>query len=155
MNKPIQELICIHLVASTEEQDAFHKYMYDMHSHGMKELNNRELQVVLSIDPKLATYAINNVAEKILAGDIEPKDGLLISDVFTCDIRLNAASDTEGEPLWRIVFPDQDGKFPEETDDRIYAMQAYSPYLKEYLEGESAYFDDGTIFEKQDWEEEI
>lgn len=52
----------------------------------------------------------------------------MISNVFGCDIRLDEATDKDGKLLWRIVVPDEKGKYPEETDDEIFAMQSGSPY---------------------------
>lgn len=134
MKKSIQELICIHMVTDRTcekckgEGNSFHKYMCDAHSHGMNKFGYRELQMVLLIDPKLIAYAINSVAEKILDEDIKPKDKLVISNVFGCDIRLDEVTDKDGKLLWRIVVPDEKGKYPEETDDEIFAMQSGSPY---------------------------
>ena len=134
IKKSIQELICIHMVTDgtcekyQSKGNSFHEYMCDAHSRGMDKFGHRELQMVLLIDPKLIAYAINSVVEKILDGDIKPKDKLVISNVFDCDIRLDEAVDKDGKPLWRIVVPDEKGKYPEETDDEIFAMQAKSPY---------------------------
>lgn len=134
MRKPIEELIYIHMVTDGTcekckgEGNSFHKYMCDAHSHGMDKFGHRELQMVLLIDQKLIAYAINSVAEKILDEDIKPKDKLVISNVFGCDIRLDEATDKDGKLLWRIVVPDEKGKYPEETDDEIFAMQSGSPY---------------------------
>ena len=47
---------------------------------------------------------------------------------LACDIRLDEATDKDGKLLWRIVVPDEKGKYPEETNDEIFAMQSGSPY---------------------------
>ena len=101
MRKPIEELIMIHLVSDSyccacgckNDKKSFHKYMCDAHSHGMDNFNQKELQIVLNIEPEIISYIINTVAENILNNDIKPKDGLIISGVCDCDIRLDLASD--------------------------------------------------------------
>lgn len=128
--------IQIHLVSDDycenceKEGNSFYEYMCDAHTHGMNEYGHRELQFVLNIAPSIIGYLINTIAKKILNGEIKPKDKMMCYGIIKdYAIRLDEARDEDGELLWRIIIPDAEGKFPEETSDKVYAKQLQSPYI--------------------------
>ena len=108
--------------------------MIDAHSHGLNKYGSRELQVVLNARPYI--NLINEVGERIQKGDLKLHAGMLLTGFFDDDalLRVDDARDCTGEPIWRLVIPDGDNKFPEESYEEPYYLQIYSPYLEDVNE---------------------
>jgi hypothetical protein len=88
---------------------------------------------VVFINPETIGYILNVIGERI-------KDGLLlhegdvIEDLFKdkrAKVKVVDATDCKGQKVWRLVLPDQDFKFQEESQQYPYYMQTESPYIPE------------------------
>lgn len=101
--------------------------MCDMHSHGLNKYGSRELQVVLCAEEYAAI--INKVGLLIKNNGVKLHAGMFIENLFDDDalLRIDDAVDCNGEPIWRLIIPDVDYKFPEESDEYPYFLQTYSP----------------------------
>lgn len=102
--------------------------MVDAHSHGLNKYGSRELQVVLNANAYIGL--INIVGEMIRDGKVKLRGGMFLSGIFDDDalLRIDDARDCNGEPIWRLIIPDNENKFPEESYEEPYYLQIYSPY---------------------------
>lgn len=102
----------------------------DFHTSGLNKYpTGRELQLCLDLPPDAVKWIINSIAFLIQSG-VELKAGDYISDVFEdCLVRLDEHThdierDAEPGGLLRIVIPDSENRWPEDTTcDTPYAAQ--------------------------------
>ena len=143
-NKKRDNGIVIHLVKDgvacshcgrVPEEDVFLPGMCDAHTHGLKERGFAELQMVLAYPEDTISYVLNTIVEKVLSGEVEQKDGVFISNIFTdgAGVRLDLRKDHHGENVFRVVLPDGKFRMPEDSDEYPYNMQSKSPYIKETI----------------------
>lgn len=124
----------IHLVFDKDEdkEPNFHNAMCDAHTHGLNKYGSLELQFVLTYPPSAIGYILNTVAESIRDG-LELEDGDMLTGI--CDdnaaLKVFKTTDYYGDPIFRLVMPDGDMKYPEESSEYPYNMQYRSPYLLE------------------------
>ena len=108
----------------------FRDLMCDSHTHGLDAYGSSELQIVLDLPLELIGYTLNSVGELIRDG-AKLDDGMTITGLFENDleIRVFRTKDSQGEDIFRLIFPDSSLKFPEESEEYPYSKQYESPYL--------------------------
>ena len=133
----------IHFVANDVECECcgkkieiLRKYMCDAHTHGLDKYGSPELQIVLNVPLELIGYTLNSVGEMIRDG-LKLEDGMTLEGLFQDDLKLKVflTKDTQGKDIFRLIFPDSDFRFPEESEQYPYSEQYGSPYLDEVHEG--------------------
>jgi hypothetical protein len=89
----------------------------DCHTHGLRDsLGHPELQIVASIPGNIAMGIMHNVVDKIREGH-ELKDQEKLDQIIeTFPILIAKMKDREGAEYFRIIFPDADGRFPDDED---------------------------------------
>lgn len=136
MEKKNDPNVIIHYVNNKRCEDCgqgrqdFFPGMCDAHTHGLNACGSLELQFVLDCyPPETIAWLLNGISRRICAGE-RFSDGDLIEG-FTDDgasLRVFQTTDTEGKPILRIIVPDGDFRFPEESDEYPYCLQLMSPY---------------------------
>lgn len=104
--------------------------MCDAHTHGLNKYGSLELQLVLAFDTSLIGYVLNRVGYFVRNG-MELHDGMLIEGVFSDGAMIKAfkTKDFFGDDIFRLIIPDGDYKFPEESEEWPYNLQYRSPYI--------------------------
>lgn len=112
----------------------FQPYMCDAHTHGLDEFGSLELQIVLNVDWELIGYTLNTVGEMIQNG-LKLEDGMEITGIFQGDVSLRTffTEGKDGEPVCRLILPDPEFRFPEDSDVYPYNMQYGSPYREQQI----------------------
>lgn len=110
------------------ENQAFLPGMCDAHTHGLDKYGF-ELQFVLDCPPDFIGYILNEVARRIKEG-LVLHNGDLIEGVFSGNAMLKVfeTKDFAGKKIFRLVIPDREFKFPEESSVYPYNMQYENPY---------------------------
>lgn len=110
--------------------------MMDFHTHGLDKYLGAELQFVLGppfYDIQEPGMILNDVGDLLKNGAYVVHDGLVIDDFFSdhAPIRINISKDSFGEDIWRIIVPDMELRWPEETDLEPFCLQMidHSPYV--------------------------
>ena len=102
--------------------------MVDAHTHGLDKYDSPELQFVLSYPPEYIGGILNELGEKISAGE-KLKDGDIVTvSVLACELKIFKTEDCCGKPILRIIVPDGIYNWPEESTEYPYNMQLTSPY---------------------------
>ena len=113
------------------QDDAFIDGMCDYHTHGLDKYGSLELQFVLAYPPDYVGWIFNELGLKIKNG-LKLKEGMTFSE-FTSDeaeIKIYKTTDCFGKPIFRLIMPDGDLKYPESSDEYPYNLQYDSPYLE-------------------------
>lgn len=112
-----------------EKSEDFYPYMCDAHTVGLDEYGSPELQIVLLMDPEIIGYTLNTIGEMIRDG-FRLEDGAEITGIFQGDVSIRTffTEDRDGETVCRLIFPDPELKFPEDSEEYPYNMQYKSPY---------------------------
>ena len=108
--------------------------MIDAHTHGLNKHGLPELQFTLAYDPKTIGYIINTVAEKLIEGGEKPTERQVIEGVFKDGALLRLHYVTEDRNLVRIVIQDNTFRFPENSIEYPYNLQANDPYISSFRE---------------------
>lgn len=117
----------IHLVSGKGLKEG----MIDAHTHGLKNYGSYELQCVLNFSPKFVGYILNAVGELIQGGRVfHDKDE--IEGLFRNDAKLLVyrTKDSCGEDILRLIVPDSEFKYPDESEEFPYNKQFEDPYLR-------------------------
>lgn len=103
----------------------------NVHTHGVEEnYGHPDLQIVLPLEPNLATAVLNgivdtyiNTGNKLVDGEFNPH---LIQDA----VAKTVLQEETGRTVFRIILPDPNAKFPEDEG-------CQTPYNRQYenLEG--------------------
>lgn len=83
------------------------------HTHGLHEVCEYELEIVLPISPEKASEFLHCIADKLIDG-YKIEDGLLCRDMFNMPIyffKVQSISD-ETKTVYRVIFPDEKGFYP-------------------------------------------
>ena len=122
----------IHLVSDKGKNKdcSFHNAMCDAHTHGLDQYGSLEIQFVLEYPPAAIGYILNAIAESIKEG-LRLEDGDYITGICDDDAALKVYKTTDcfGYPIFRLIMPDAEMKYPEESTEYPYNMQYSSPYL--------------------------
>ena len=122
----------IHLVSDeyANNEQTFRNAMCDAHTHGLGKYGSLEIQFILAYPSNAIGYLLNTVAESIQNG-LKLEDGNMKKGICDDDAALKVFKTTDcyGEPIFRLVMPDGDMKYPEESNEYPYNMQYDSPYL--------------------------
>lgn len=105
--------------------------MCDAHTHGLKKYCGREIQLVINCGLAGIGYILNSVGEMIRDG-LKLEDGVVFtSDKFQDEVRIKVfeTTDVQGDPIYRLILPDPEYRFPEESSEYPYNKQYCSPYL--------------------------
>lgn len=104
--------------------------MCDAHTHGLDAFGSLEIQFVLDYPTEAIAYLLNEVGEAIRRGLIL-EDGIEIEGL--CDdgaiIKVYETVDDLGDAIFRLIMPDKEFRYPEDSDEYPYNMQYDSPYL--------------------------
>ena len=126
----------IHLVSDShpceccgETGNTFLPGMCDAHTHGLDEYGSPELQLVLDVEPSLIGYILNTVGDMVRDG-LVLKDRMEIKGLFEGDVGLKTffTKNVSGKRVCRLIIPDTQFKYPEESEEYPYNMQYDSPY---------------------------
>lgn len=128
----------IHYVTNSDDvrdwQDVpqvFFDGMCDAHTHGLNKFGSLELQIVLDLGPEVIGVMLNLLASAIVSGDFVPEENMQIDGLIPkMVVRVNKAKDAEDNDVWRIVFPDNEGNFPENTEYMPWRMQLGTPCME-------------------------
>ena len=126
MNKAMPDRITIHAVYG---EDEFLPYMCDVHTHGLKEICGKEFQFTLRFSKELVSCIFDAVIGQVLEGK-QFKDGDYVTGVFEGDVklRINEVKNDHGHSIMRIIAPDEDLRWPEDSDAYPFNMQLLDPY---------------------------
>lgn len=81
------------------------------HTHGMERYGHLDFQLVLPLVPKQTALLLNTICIEVQKGRrFLPEHS--ISEVFTCDFRLELFHET-GRDVLRLILPDPKLRFPE------------------------------------------
>ena len=126
----------IHVVSDSCEQegcdyheDTFLPFMCDAHTHGLDKFGSPELQLVLNLDLHLVGYILNTVGDMVRDG-LVLEDGMEITGLFEGEASLKTffTEDRNGVKICRLILPDTEFRFPEESEEYPYNKQLESPY---------------------------
>ena len=114
-----------------ETEGSFMPYMCDAHTHGLDKYGSKELQVVLYLDPRIVGTIINNVGMNIKEGKVVLRDGMLLDGYIEGGYKIEVFEtlDEFGDPVFRLILPDSEGRFPGESDEYPFSAQYYDPYI--------------------------
>lgn len=86
------------------------------HTHGLMEnLNHKELQIVLPISEKVSYNIFHSIVKVIKSGK-KLEDGEMLEEIIVnFPIKIVKTTDGNNE-VFRIVFPDPNGLFPEDSE---------------------------------------
>lgn len=117
----------VHLVRGTGR-----KGMIDAHTHGLDVMGVPEFQFVLDFPTEIVLMVLNDLATMVQRG-VRFKDGDEVENlpVLTCKVLLREAKDAYGEDVLRVVIPDGQFRYPENSDEWPYNQQYESPYADE------------------------
>lgn len=121
----------IHMVAD----ESFYEYMCDAHTHGLDRYGSYEIQMVLNLGPNIIGAIINDVGERIRNG-LVLHDGGYIEGVLENGVKIKVfeTKDEFGKPIFRLLLPDEQNRFPGDTDIYPYNMQLETPYRPQAYE---------------------
>lgn len=93
-------------------------------TEGMYKYNHPEFQLVICMEYKMILYTLNNLGLMVQSGR-KFKDGDLVDELFEgYQVQLKEVKE-DGEQLLRILIPDANHKFPNDSDcQQIYSYQA-------------------------------
>lgn len=96
----------------------------DAHTYGMYKYGHPEFQLVLRLDHKMILYTLNTLGLRVQAGQTF-KDGDVIDDLYEGYKALLKEFDHNGEKMLRVIVPDANHKFPDDSDcKQEYSYQA-------------------------------
>lgn len=115
----------IHIVSDNTLKDG----MVDAHTHGLDKYDSLELQFVICCENSAIAYLLNAVGDMVRNG-MQLEDGQLIEGVCYDGAKLKVfkTKDDFGEDIFRIILPDGQFRFPEDSDEWPYNLQYESPY---------------------------
>lgn len=120
----------IHLITNSEEETAFMAGMCDAHTHGLDKYGSLEIQFVLAYPTPMIGHILNEIGARVANGE-RLSDGSLLKGI--CDdeaeLKVYETTDVFGEPILRIIMPDGEFKYPEESTEYPYNMQYENPYI--------------------------
>jgi hypothetical protein len=103
----------------------YQAYGYDFHTHHLFETHGHpDLQLVLPVEPGVANSIFHEIAERAKAGE-DFEAGLHYDGVTTFGVMFAEAKEN-GRRVLRIIVPDGDGNFDEETMDPQYSGQWFN-----------------------------
>lgn len=122
--KILKEMGYIVHYVTQDEENSFVNY----HTHGLeKQYGHPELQIVLPIEPSIASGIIHNVVQIIKSYTKQNKqieDGEILYKVIMNYPVKFMKKYSEGKPILRILLPDENSKFPGDIGcDAIYELQ--------------------------------
>lgn len=89
------------------------------HTHNAAQYCGKELELNLSVASKQGMMILNTVVLHCRDNEIELKDGMVLTEVFTVPIHIVEIAPIEAhsleERVLRVVVPDENGKFPNEA----------------------------------------
>lgn len=101
---------------SGKVESSFPQYVCDAHTHGMDQYGQMEFQVVVDYGAKEICRLLNTMGSKVREGQ-RFKSGDLISGLYLdCDILLREAIDCNGKQILRLIIPDRQNRWPEESE---------------------------------------
>ena len=114
------------------EEPVFYDYMLDAHTVGLERFGAKELQVVMALPQELIGYTLNSVGLRIRDEGLKLKDGDTIDGLFENNVcvKVFETADADGKTIHRLIFPDSEMKFPEESREYPYYMQHEGPYQR-------------------------
>ena len=118
-------------VCGEAHADQFYGGMCDAHTHGLDKYGSLELQFVLAYPPESICYILNSVGENIRNG-LMLEDGMTIDGLFEDGAKLKVFKTTaeSGKPVFRLIMPDGEFRWPEDSDEYPYCLQYKSPYMQ-------------------------
>ena len=106
--------------------------MCDAHTHGLDKYGSKEIQFVIFGPPEVIGGLLNEVGEAISKG-LKLHDGMFLYGF--CDdgakLKVYETVDCFGEPIYRLIMPDAEFKYPEDSNEEPYCWQYESPYVEE------------------------
>ena len=109
-----------------KQESGLPQYICDAHTHGMNLYGHREFQVIIECGPQEICRLLNTMGMKVRDGE-GFKPGDRIKDLYLdCEVELREKLDVDGVPLLRLVIPDKQNRWPEESADYPYNMQILS-----------------------------
>lgn len=85
------------------------------HTHGMEQYGHPDFQLALRYDFREICRILNTLGLRVQAGE-KFKAGELVEGIYAdCPVRLDEYEET-GRKLFRVVIPDKNNKFPEDTN---------------------------------------
>ena len=118
-------------IHAVSDADTFKKNMCDCHTHGLRKYGSKELQLVLNVNLKTASYILNSVGGMIRSGTkFQAGDRLFgLFENQSMAIGFIDEKDDMGADILRVCIPDENGNsFPEEATG-VYALQDSDPYI--------------------------
>lgn len=117
----------IHLVCGSDLKEG----LIDAHTHGLDSFGSLELQFVLPFPEEHIGAILNEVGELVSEG-FELCDGMEL-DQLDClippaKILVKKTKDAFGEDIFRLILPDGEYKYPEESKEWPYYLQYEDPY---------------------------
>ena len=112
------------------EENVFKNGMCDAHTHGLDKYGHKELQFVLLYPIDDIGFILNTVGGWIADGRVL-KDGDMIEGLTTDGAKLLVyeTKDKFGDSVLRLIMPDGEFRYPEESTEYPYSEQYNSPYL--------------------------
>lgn len=122
----------IHLVTEEPDKPIFHPGMCDAHTHGLDKYGSKEIQFVLGFSPQNIGYILNTVGEMVRDG-LKLHDGMYIENICADEAKIKVfeTKDVFGDPVFRLIMPDGEFKYPEDSEEYPYNLQYISPYIGE------------------------
>lgn len=91
-----------------------HNYT-DKHTHGMETYKHLNFQLVVPYGPKPTSGILNSLCDMVAAGR-RFSDGELVDDVLEdCQVKLFRVKTYDDKDVFRVIVPDDDGRFPEDA----------------------------------------
>lgn len=117
-----------------KQEKNYPDYICDAHTHGMNLYGHPEFQVVVDYGTQELGRLLNEMGRKVRDGQ-RFKHGDRISGLYLdCDIELREMPDVNGKTLLRLIIPDKENRWPEESDHphnlQIVSTAALSLYGK-------------------------
>lgn len=131
----------IHMVANGvpcddcgKVEDSFLPYICNAHTHGMEKYNHMDFQMVISYSQQEIMRILNTFGIWVRDGRTFHAGELIDGIYEDCPVRLDEFTES-GRTVLRVVIPDRNNKFPEDSD-------CMEPYKYQAL-------DTGALYKKE------
>lgn len=99
-----------------KQEHRFPQYICDAHTHGMNLYGHPEFQVVLDYGTQELGRLLNEMGRKVRDGQ-RFKHGDRVEGLYLdCDIELREMPDSQGVTVLRLIIPDRQNRWPEESE---------------------------------------